>query len=110
MADHGSESPVRIIGSRELHQSLPAILDELKRDEVRYVLTVHGKPRAVLVGAKSYLKLALDRNEDPTEAIVGLQLSALLGGTSEIALEELGKAFEPRAQHNNHPSNNHQSK
>lgn len=102
MADHGSESPVRIIGSRELHQSLPAILDELKRDEVRYVLTVHGKPRAVLVGAQSYLKLALDRNESPTEAIVGLQLSALLGETSAVALEEFGKALGPGGRRNNH--------
>lgn len=104
MGDHGLESPVRIIGSRELHQSLPAILDELKRDEVRYVLTVHGKPRAVLVGAQSYLKLALDRNEDPTEAMVGLQLSALLGGATEVALEEFGKAFESRNQPNHHQS------
>lgn len=104
MADHGSESPVRIIGSRELHQSLPSILDELKRDEVRYVLTVHGKPRAVLVGAQSYLKQTLDRNEDPTEALVGLQLSALLGGTADVAIEEVRKAFEPPTHQTSHRS------
>src|SRR4051812_26977341 len=44
MAGKSSDSPVRIIGSRELHQNLPGILAELQRAEVRYVLTVHGKP------------------------------------------------------------------
>ncbi len=94
MTDHNGHSPVRIIGSRELHQGLPGILEELKKGEVRYVLTVHGKPRAVLVGAESYLKMTLDRHDDPTEALVGLQLSALLGGESGLSLEVLGKAFE----------------
>ena len=55
MADKSSDSPVRIIGSRELHQNLPGILRELENDTVRYVLTVHGRPRAVLIGAEPYL-------------------------------------------------------
>jgi prevent-host-death family protein len=79
MADKSVDSPVRIIGSRELHQNLPAILRELEKADVRYVLTVHGKPKAVLVGAEPYLKTVLER-KTPSEAIVGLQLSALLGG------------------------------
>ncbi|MBV8318219.1 MAG: type II toxin-antitoxin system Phd/YefM family antitoxin, partial [Planctomycetaceae bacterium] len=60
MVDKSSESPVRIIGSRELHQSLPSILRELENEKVRYVLTVHGKPRAVLVGAEPYLNMVVD--------------------------------------------------
>ena len=79
MPERSSDLPVRIIGSRELHQNLPTILRELERDDVRYVLTVHGKPRAVLVGAEPYMNLVLDR-KSPSEALVGLQLSALLGG------------------------------
>lgn len=79
MADKSVDSPVRIIGSRELHQNLPAILRELEKSDVRYVLTVHGKPKAVLVGAQPYLKMVLER-KTPSEALVGLQLSALLGG------------------------------
>ena len=55
MADKSSDSPVRIIGSRELHQNLPGILRELENNKVRYVLTVHGRPRAVLIGAEPYL-------------------------------------------------------
>ena len=97
MANKPSDSPVRIIGSRELHQSLPAILNELERDEVRYVLTVHGKPRAVLVGAQPYLKL-IQGQTGPSDALVSLQLSALLGDELEaMPLAELEKALETGA-------------
>ena len=95
MAGKSSESPVRIIGSRELHQNLPAILAELQREEVRYVLTVHGKPRAVLVGARPYLGL-LHQHKSPSEALVGLQLSALLGDDLDaVPLDDLEKALDP---------------
>jgi prevent-host-death family protein len=94
MADKSVDSPVRIIGSRELHQNLPAILRELEKSDVRYVLTVHGKPKAVLVGAGPYLKMVLDR-KTPSEALVGLQLSALLGDELPAAdLEDLEQALD----------------
>jgi prevent-host-death family protein len=93
MADKSVDSPVRIIGSRELHQNLPAILRELEKTEVRYVLTVHGKPKAVLVGAEPYLNLILEK-KTPSEALVGLQLSALLGGGLKASdLEHLEEAL-----------------
>lgn len=96
MADKSSESPVRIIGSRELHQNLPGILRELERDEVRYVLTVHGKPRAVLVGAEPYMNLVMD-SKSPSEALVGLQLSALLGDSvNSVPLDVLEKALDSK--------------
>ena len=89
-------SPVRIIGSRELHQNLPAILRELERPEVRYVLTVHGKPRAVLIGAEPFLGL-INQERSPSEALVGLQLSALLGGDfNEMSLEVLEQALDSK--------------
>ena len=95
MADKMSDSPVRIIGSRELHQNLPGILRELENDKVRYVLTVHGKPRAVLVGAEPYLAMVLE-GKGPSEALVGLQLSALLGGDIRgIPLDDLERALSP---------------
>ncbi len=96
MAEKSPDGPVRIIGSRELHQHLPAILRELERDDVRYVLTVHGKPRAVLVGAEPYMNLVLDR-KSPSEALVGLQLSALLGEPlTDSSLDDLEKALGPQ--------------
>ena len=102
MADKSTEStttsPVRIIGSRELHQNLPAILRELERPEVRYVLTVHGKPRAVLIGAEPFLGL-VHQNHSPSEALVGLQLSALLGGDfNDMSLEILEQALDSKVK------------
>jgi prevent-host-death family protein len=97
MGDKVSDSPVRIIGSRELHQNLPGILRELENDQVRYVLTVHGKPRAVLVGAEPYLNLVVE-GKGHSEALVGLQLSALLGGDlNSMPLEDLEKALGPKS-------------
>ncbi len=89
-----ADSPVRIIGSRELHQNLPNILTELRHPDVRYVLTVHGKPRAVLVGAESFLEL-IKHMDNPSEALVGLQLSALLGNDfAHARLERLEEALD----------------
>ncbi len=97
MAEKSADSPVRIIGSRELHQHLPVILRELERPEVRYVLTVHGKPRAVLIGAEPFLDM-ISRHTSPSEAVVGLQLSALLGGEMQsMPLEDLEKALGPKS-------------
>jgi len=99
MADRPTESPVRIIGSRELHQNLPGILRELERNEVRYVLTVHGKPRAVLIGAAPFLRLITNHHKSTSEALVGLQLSALLGDDlGEVGLDELEQAIDPRPE------------
>ena len=94
MADKTTESPVRIIGSRELHQNLPGILRDLENGSVRYVLTVHGKPRAVLVGAEPYLSMITD-GKGSSEVLVGLQLSALLGGNLDLmTLNDLEKILE----------------
>ncbi len=98
MVDKSPDSPVRIIGSRELHQNLPGILRELEQKNVRYVLTVHGKPRAVLVGAEPYLNMVLD-GKGSSEALVGLQLSALLGGNmNSMSLEVLERALETKPE------------
>jgi prevent-host-death family protein len=97
MAEKSLDSPVRIIGSRELHQNLPGILRELENDAVRYVLTVHGRPRAVLVGAEPYLSMIMDGRR-PSEALVGLQLTALLGGSLDaVTLDDLEKALDQKA-------------
>ncbi|MBX6312471.1 MAG: type II toxin-antitoxin system Phd/YefM family antitoxin [Isosphaeraceae bacterium] len=98
MAERTADSPVRIIGSRELHQNLPSILRELEHPDVRYVLTVHGKPKAVLVGAEPFLNL-IRHQSSPSEALVGLQLSALLGGDmNTVPIEDLEKALTPKSK------------
>ena len=97
MAEKSADSPVRIVGSRELHQNLPDILRELENESVRYVLTVHGRPRAVLIGAEQYLSMINNAGRS-SEAIVSLQLTALLGGKLDaVMLDDLEKAFDKRS-------------
>ena len=98
MADKTSESPVRIIGSRELHQNLPGYSKTWRMTASRYVLTVHGKPRAVLVGAEPYLNMIAE-GKGSSEVLVGLQLSALLGGSFDaVALADLEKAIDAKSR------------
>jgi prevent-host-death family protein len=98
MADRTSDSPVRIIGSRELHQNLPGILRDLENASVRYVLTVHGKPRAVLIGAEPYRNMIMD-GKGSSEVLVGLQLSALLGGSlGTVNVDDIEKALDRKSR------------
>src|SRR5438309_6779875 len=69
---------VRYIGSRELHRDLPKVLDSLEDPAARYVLTIHSKPKAVLIGAEAFL--ALLRRHSPDDRLLALQLGALVQG------------------------------
>ena len=53
-----SQSRVRFIGSRELHRDLPKVLDSLENPDSRFVLTIHSKPKAVLIGAEAFLQIS----------------------------------------------------
>jgi hypothetical protein len=92
-ADHGPEesmpqSRVRFIGSRALHRDLPKVLETLENPGARFVLTIHGKPKAVLIGAEDFLEIV--RNPSAEDRLLALQLGALVqglessGSTSEI--------------------------
>ena len=73
-----SPSRVRFIGSRELHRDLPKVLDSLENTDARFVLTIHSKPKAVLIGAEDFLEiLRMARAED---RLLALQLGALVQG------------------------------
>lgn len=69
---------VRFIGSRELHRDLPKVLDSLENKSTRYVLTIHNKPKAVLIGADAFLELL--RNPKPADKLLALQLGAVSQG------------------------------
>lgn len=73
-----SHSRVRFIGSRELHRDLPKVLETLESPNARYVLTIHSKPKAVLIGAEAFL--ALLRGHSPEDRLLALQLGALVQG------------------------------
>ena len=72
------QSRVRFIGSRELHRDLPKVLDSLENPDARYVLTIHSKPKAVLIGAEAFLNLLRGRSTD--DRLLALQLGALVQG------------------------------
>ncbi len=73
-----SSPRVRFIGSRELHRDLPKVLDSLETPDARYVLTIHSKPKAVLIGAEAFLRLL--REPSAQDRLLALQLGALVQG------------------------------
>ena len=82
-----SPSRVRFIGSRELHRDLPKVLDSLENTDARFVLTIHSKPKAVLIGAEAFLEIL--RGPSPEDRLLALQLGALVQGleSSSISAE-----------------------
>jgi hypothetical protein len=80
-----SPSRVRFIGSRELHRDLPKVLDNLENSDCRYVLTIHSKPKAVLIGAEAFLSLI--RGASPEDRLLALQLGALVQGLESSGVE-----------------------
>jgi len=73
-----SQSRVRFIGSRELHRDLPKVLDTLEDPEARFVLTIHSKPKAVIIGAEAFLDIL--RGASAEDRLLALQLGALVQG------------------------------
>jgi len=72
------QSRVRFIGSRELHRDLPKVLDTLENPSARFVLTIHSKPKAVLIGAEAFLEIV--RGTSSEDRLLALQLGALVQG------------------------------
>jgi PHD/YefM family antitoxin component YafN of YafNO toxin-antitoxin module len=69
---------VRFIGSRELHRDLPKVLESLEDTAARCVLTIHNRPKAVLIGTDAFL--ALLRGQSQADRLLALQLGALAQG------------------------------
>jgi len=90
---------VRFIGSRELHRDLPKVLDQLEDPASRFVLTIHGRPKAVILGTDAFL--ALLRGQSTSDRLLGLQLGALVRG-----LETAGAESEPTVSTTTDPAGN----
>ncbi len=73
-----SQSRVRFIGSRELHRDLPKVLETLENPDARFVLTIHSKPKAVIIGAEAFLDIL--RCPGAEDRLLALQLGALVQG------------------------------
>ena len=89
------QSRVRFIGSRELHRDLPKVLDVLEDPEARFVLTIHSKPKAVIIGAEAFLDLL--RGPTAEDRLLALQLGALVQG-HETASNPAEPVAGPRAE------------
>ena len=87
---------VRFIGSRELHRDLPKVLDSLEDPSARYVLTIHSRPKAVLIGADAFL--ALMRGLTPADRLLALQLGALVQGLEAGSDGEVPALREPEGE------------
>ena len=87
------QSRVRFIGSRELHRDLPKVLESLENPNSRFVLTIHSKPKAVLIGAEAFLELL--RGHTPEDRLLALQLGALVQGLESGSLADEQDAVEP---------------
>jgi PHD/YefM family antitoxin component YafN of YafNO toxin-antitoxin module len=72
------QSRVCFIGSRALHRDLPKVLETLENPGARFVLTIHGKPKAVLIGAEAFLEIM--RHPSTEDRLLALQLGALVQG------------------------------
>ena len=87
---------VRFIGSRELHRDLPKVLEQLENPNSRYVLTIHSKPKAVLIGAEAFL--ALLRGKSPEDRLLALQLGALVQGLEASSQDDLSESEERQVE------------
>jgi len=90
------QSRVRYIGSRELHRDLPKVLESLEDDAVRYVLTIHSKPKAVLIGAEAFLNLL--RSVSRADKLLALQLGALVQGLESSSPDEVETQEAPEKE------------
>jgi len=80
-----SQNSVRFIGSRELHRDLPKVLDQLEDPTARFILTIHSRPKAVILGTKAFL--ALLKGQSTSDRMLALQLGALVRGLESSAAE-----------------------
>src|SRR5262245_60029938 len=88
------QSRVRFIGSRELHRDLPKVLDSLENPDARFVLTIHSKPKAVIIGAEAFLDLL--RGPSSEDRFLALQLGALVQGLESQSSQ--AEAEEPQEE------------
>lgn len=83
-----SQSAVRYLGSRELHRELPRILEELNDSTARLVLTIHAKPKAVMIGAEAFA--AIVRQVGELDQKLGAELEGMLQtGNGKVSAEKM---------------------
>jgi len=59
------------------------VLENLENPNARCVLTIHSKPKAVIIGAEAFLSIL--RGASPEDRLLALQLGALVQGLESSA-------------------------
>jgi len=73
------------------------VLDSLENTDARFVLTIHSKPKAVLIGAEAFLEIL--RGPSPEDRLLALQLGALVQGLeSSSTSTETADVLERRGE------------
>jgi PHD/YefM family antitoxin component YafN of YafNO toxin-antitoxin module len=93
-----SQSSVRYLGSRELHRELPRILEELNDPAARLVLTIHSRPKAVIIGADAFVELVQKVAE--VDGQLGETLQAMLNDASGKLVSAKSKTKSTEAKNN----------
>ncbi len=82
-------APMRVIGLDEARKNLSKILREADVGKTRYLLSMRGKPRAVVIGIEDYLRNVLKR--DRLSVIAEIQLEAKASGLDKLTMREIDK-------------------
>ena len=82
-------SPVQIIGSKELRRTLTGMLSTIRATDARFLVTVKGKPRAVLMGVEDYVQGVL--GEKPDALLVALQKDARRTGSDRLTMRDIDR-------------------
>ena len=82
-------APMRVIGLDEARKNLPKIVQEANVGKTRFLLSMRGKPRAVVIGIEDYLCNVLKR--DRLSVIAEIQLEAKARGLDKLTMREIDK-------------------
>jgi len=82
-------APMRVIGLDEARKNLSKIVQEANVGKTRYLLSMRGKPRAVVMGIEDYLRNVLKR--DRLSVIAEIQLDAKARGLVKLTMREIDK-------------------
>lgn len=81
--------PVQIVGSKELRQALTGMLGTIQATDARFLVTVKGKPRAILMGVQDYVRRVL--GERPDAVLVSLQQDARQAGADRLIMRDIDR-------------------
>lgn len=81
--------PVQIVGSKELRRALTGMLSTIRTTDARFLVTVKGKPRAVLMGVEDYVRGVL--GEKPDALLIALQKDARTARADRLTTQDIDR-------------------